>query len=234
MQVIPAVDIRGGAGVQLVEGNPERAKFDIDPQAQLDEFVSMGARRVHLVDLDGAFKEEGDNRELIKGMIQRAGITNVQVGGGIRLPRDIDDLLRSGASKVIIGTRAVQDPAWLCWMASHYGRGRIMAGLDAKDGEVMVNGWQTATGISVERAARSMQSSGVGGIIYTDIGRDGHEAGPNLEGCSLLAELLDIELIASGGIATKEHLEQLSKAGVDGAIVGTAAYSGSLALKDLL
>lgn len=234
MRIIPAIDIRKGAGVQLVEGNPEQESLTIpDPVAQFREFVSQGAERIHVVDLDGALDEDNNNRDVIRSMMEFAGLAHVQVGGGVRDVHDIDELIKARVDKVVLGTRAIQDPNWLCWMAAHYGKNRIMAAVDARDGEVMVDGWQTPSGIAVQEAALSVQSCGVSGIIYTDIGRDGHEEGPDVEGCRELAEILDVELLASGGIGSEEHIRELAGTGVDGAIVGTAIHTGSLALKDL-
>lgn len=233
MQIIPAIDVRGGACVQLMEGDPSQERLRTpDPVAKVEEFLDHGANRIHIVDLDGSLGEEGNNRSLIKSMLEKIGYASAQVGGGIREFGDIEDLLKAGAQKVVVGTRAIEDHDWLTWAAWHY-RGKLAVALDARDDEVVINGWKTGTGIPVDEAALSIQGCGVTSLIYTDVGRDGHEEGPNLERCQELAELLDIELLASGGIATREHLAQLSDAGVDGAIIGTAVHTGSLALKDL-
>ncbi|HEX5796896.1 MAG TPA: 1-(5-phosphoribosyl)-5-[(5-phosphoribosylamino)methylideneamino] imidazole-4-carboxamide isomerase [Candidatus Saccharimonadales bacterium] len=232
MQVIPAIDLRGGSCVQLVGGDVSKETLRIDdPLAQAARFIEQGARRLHIVDLDRAL-EAGSNIALIKDILAANPGVSFQVGGGLRQMSDIDELLNAGAEKVVTSTRALLQPGWLKEAASNFGKNVIVA-IDAKDDEVVSHGWQQSTGLNLYEAAIMAEEDGAGGIIYTDVNREGRLQGPNVVKCFDLAGIVEIEMIASGGIRSNEDIYDLAEAEVDGVILGTAAYTGQLSLGEL-
>jgi phosphoribosylformimino-5-aminoimidazole carboxamide ribotide isomerase len=232
MQIIPAIDIREGACVQLIGGDVSRERLRVEnPEAQLEQFIDYGAERVHVVDLDRALGR-GENTELIKSMLKAADGIRIQVGGGIRDLEDINSFLEAGADKIVLGTRAIMEPDWLL-KATYHHTGEIIVAIDAKDEDVVVSGWQANAGTTIYESGLSAQENGASGVLYTDVSREGLTEGPNITRTVELAELLGVEVLASGGITTREDISELEQAGADGAVIGTAAYTGSLALNDL-
>ncbi|NLM46450.1 MAG: 1-(5-phosphoribosyl)-5-[(5-phosphoribosylamino)methylideneamino]imidazole-4-carboxamide isomerase [Firmicutes bacterium] len=236
MLIIPAVDIRGGRCVRLVRGEKERETvYADDPVAVAREFAAAGARRLHVVDLDGAFAGQMQNADLIAGIVQAVKIP-VQVGGGIRTRQTAEKLLDSGVSRVILGTVAVTDPQLVADLCARY-PGRIMAGIDARDGMVAIRGWVEEADLTAVELARRLADLGIREIVYTDILRDGTLTGPNLKALREMATSAPVEVIASGGMSSLEDIRQLlplKKLGVKGVIIGQALYTGKISLPEAL
>ena len=236
MIVIPAIDLRNGQCVRLAQGDFRRITVYSDSPADVARlWREKGAERIHVVDLDGSLAGSPRNREAIEEIVRKGGVT-VQVGGGIRDRRIIDDYLAMGVRWVILGTAALRDPM-LVKTACRDFPGRIILGIDAGDGRVAVQGWTEKTGASSLEVARLYESCGLSAIVYTDIKRDGMETGINLEATKALAESVDIPVIASGGVAGIKDIEQLlsiEKAGIMGVIVGRALYTGNLSLEEAI
>ena len=232
MLLIPAIDLKDGHCVRLKQGEMDDATvFSDDPAAMARHWLAQGARRLHLVDLNGAFAGKPVNEEAIKMIVEAVGDDiPVQLGGGIRDLDTIERYLDDGISYVIIGTAAVKNPGFLQDACSAF-PGHIIVGLDAKDGKVAVDGWSKLTGHDVVDLALKFEDYGVEGVIYTDIGRDGMLSGVNVEATVRLAQALHIPVIASGGIASVSDIEALcavESEGVVGAITGRAIYEGTL------
>ncbi|TVO57469.1 1-(5-phosphoribosyl)-5-[(5-phosphoribosylamino)methylideneamino]imidazole-4-carboxamide isomerase [Denitromonas halophila] len=232
MLLIPAIDLKDGHCVRLKQGEMDDATvFSEDPGATARHWLDQGARRLHLVDLNGAFAGKPVNEKAIKQIVQAVGDDiPVQLGGGIRDLETIERYLDDGISYVIIGTAAVKNPGFLQDACSAF-PGHIIVGLDAKDGKVAVDGWSKLTGHDVVDLALKFEDYGVEGVIYTDIGRDGMLSGVNVEATVRLAQALRIPVIASGGIASMTDIEALCAVeheGVTGAITGRAIYEGTL------
>jgi phosphoribosylformimino-5-aminoimidazole carboxamide ribotide isomerase len=232
MLLIPAIDLKDGHCVRLKQGEMDAATvFSEDPRAMARHWVDQGARRLHLVDLNGAFAGKPKNEAAIKAILQEMGDEiPVQLGGGIRDLDTIERYLDAGLSYVIIGTAAVKNPGFLHDACSAF-PGHIIVGLDAKDGKVAVDGWSKLTGHDVVDLARKFEDYGVESVIYTDIGRDGMLSGVNVEATVRLAQALRIPVIASGGIASMTDVDALcavESEGVTGAITGRAIYEGTL------
>ncbi len=232
MILYPAIDIRGGKCVRLTQGRYEdMTVFADDPLSIAQQFEEDGARYIHVVDLDGA-RGEATNRALIAHMAQRLKIP-LQTGGGIRSLQDIDAVIESGVSRVILGTSAVKNPELVSKAVLKYGR-KIAVGIDAKDGYAAIEGWETTSALRATELAKKMVSLGVNTIIYTDIATDGMLSGPNLAAMEEMLKTVPIEIIASGGVSSIQDLLALKKVGAHGAIVGKAIYTGALNLKDAL
>ncbi|MFV0662311.1 1-(5-phosphoribosyl)-5-[(5-phosphoribosylamino)methylideneamino]imidazole-4-carboxamide isomerase [Denitromonas sp.] len=232
MLIIPAIDLKDGHCVRLKQGEMDDATvFSEDPAATARHWLAQGARRLHLVDLNGAFAGKPVNEEAIKQIVQAVGDDiPVQLGGGIRDLDTIERYLDDGISYVIIGTAAVKNPGFLQDACSAF-PGHIIVGLDAKDGKVAVDGWSKLTGHDVVDLALKFEDYGVEGVIYTDIGRDGMLSGVNVEATVRLAQALRVPVIASGGIAAMADIDALCAVeheGVTGAITGRAIYEGTL------
>ena len=232
MLLIPAIDLKDGHCVRLKQGDMEQSTtFGEDPAAMARRWVDAGARRLHLVDLNGAFAGKPKNFAAIKSILKEVGSDiPVQLGGGIRDLDTIEKYLDGGLRYVIIGTAAVKNPGFLKDACSAFG-GHIIVGLDAKDGKVATDGWSKLTGHEVADLGKKFLDWGVESIIYTDIGRDGMLSGINIEATVKLAQALTIPVIASGGLGGMCDIEQLcavEKEGVQGVICGRAIYSGDL------
>lgn len=231
MLLIPAIDLKDGRCVRLRQGRMEdETVFSDDPVAMAARWAGEGARRLHLVDLNGAFVGEPVNGAAIRAIAQAHPGLPIQVGGGIRDEATIAAYLAAGVSFCIIGTQAVREPE-LVERACGAFPGKIIVGLDARDGEVAVDGWTTLTGLRVEVLARRFEDAGVAAIVYTDIGRDGMLVGPNIEATRALAEAVRVPIIASGGITGIEDVRALcavAGSGIVGAITGRAIYEGTL------
>ncbi|HAU57874.1 MAG TPA: 1-(5-phosphoribosyl)-5-((5-phosphoribosylamino)methylideneamino)imidazole-4-carboxamide isomerase [Comamonadaceae bacterium] len=232
MLLIPAIDLKDGHCVRLKQGDMDQSTtFGEDPAAMARKWVDAGARRLHLVDLNGAFAGKPKNYAAIQSILKEVGDDiPVQLGGGIRDLDTIEKYIDGGLRYVIIGTAAVKNPGFLKDACTAFG-GHIIVGLDAKDGKVATDGWSKLTGHEVVDLAKKFEDWGVESIIYTDIGRDGMLSGINIEATVKLAQALTIPVIASGGLGSMRDIEQLcavEEEGVEGVICGRAIYSGDL------
>ena len=232
MLLIPAIDLKDGRCVRLKQGDMEQSTiFSEDPAAMARKWVDAGARRLHLVDLNGAFAGKPQNHAAIKAILREVGDDiPVQLGGGIRDLDTIERYIDDGLRYVIIGTAAVKNPGFLKDACSAFG-GHIIVGLDAKEGKVATDGWSKLTGHEVADLGKKFEDYGVESIIYTDIGRDGMLSGINIDATVRLAQALTIPVIASGGLSNMQDIEQLCAVedeGVEGVICGRAIYTGDL------
>lgn len=232
MLLIPAIDLKDGKCVRLKQGDMnDSTTFGDDPAAIARRWVDAGARRLHLVDLNGAFAGRPVNEAAVKAILSEVGDEiPVQLGGGIRDLDTIERYLDDGLSFIIIGTAAVKSPGFLKDACSAFG-GHIIVGLDAKDGKVATDGWSKLTGHEVVDLARKFEDYGVEGVIYTDIGRDGMLSGINIDATVKLAQSLSIPVIASGGLSNLADIEKLCAVegeGIEGVICGRAIYTGDL------
>ena len=232
MLIIPAIDLKDGHCVRLKQGDMNQSTiFSEAPGDMAAHWLDQGARRLHLVDLNGAFAGKPQNLAAIKAILAEVGDEiPVQLGGGIRDLDTIEKYIDAGISYVIIGTAAVKNPGFLRDACTAFG-GHIIVGLDAKDGKVATDGWSKLTGHEVVDLAQKFQDWGVESIIYTDIGRDGMLSGVNVEATVKLAQALTIPVIASGGLSNIADIEALCAVedeGIEGVIAGRAIYSGDL------
>ncbi len=236
MDVIPAIDIKDGQQVRLRQGRmADVTVFSTDPVAVARHWFAQGCRRLHLVDLDGAVAGVPRNASIIRAISAAAGGVPVQVGGGIRELDTIAAYFDAGIDRVVLGTRAVRDPAFLFDACAAF-PGRILLGLDARDGMIATDGWESTTQESVVAFARRVAHPALAGIVYTDIGRDGMGSGLNVAATIELAEESGVAVVASGGVRDLEHLRELARAAqqsrgtVLGVIIGRALYEGTLEL----
>ena len=232
MLLIPAIDLKDGQCVRLKQGDMDQTTvFGEDPAAVARSWVDKGARRVHLVDLNGAFAGKPKNEQAIRKILKEVGSeVDVQLGGGIRDLDTIERYLDAGLRYVIIGTAAVKNPGFLQDACTAFG-GHIIVGLDAKDGKVATDGWSKLTGHEVVDLAKKFEDYGVESVIYTDIGRDGMLTGINIDATVKLAQALSIPVIASGGLHNIEDIRKLcdvESEGVEGVICGRSIYTGDL------
>jgi phosphoribosylformimino-5-aminoimidazole carboxamide ribotide isomerase len=234
--LIPAIDLKNGQCVRLVQGDMQRATvFNADPAAQAQEFERQGFSYLHVVDLDGAFAGKPVNAAAVESILARVKIP-VQLGGGIRDLATIEAWLHKGVARVIIGTAAVRDPELVRGAARRF-PDRIAVGIDARDGKVAVEGWAKSTEMSVIELGRRFEDAGVAAIVYTDIGRDGALKGLNVEATMALADAILVPVVASGGLASLRDVERLlipDCAKLAGAITGRALYDGRLDAKAAL
>ena len=233
MLLIPAIDLKDGHCVRLQQGDMQASTtFGEDPAAMARRWLDAGARRLHLVDLNGAFAGRPVNEAAVKAILREvAGAIPVQLGGGIRDLDTIERYLDDGISTVIIGTAAVKRPGFLQDACVAFGGHHITVGLDAKDGKVATDGWSKLTGHEVVDLAKKFEDYGVAAVIYTDIGRDGMLTGINIDATVKLAQALTIPVIASGGLAGIEDIERLcavESEGIQGVICGRSIYTGAL------
>jgi phosphoribosylformimino-5-aminoimidazole carboxamide ribotide isomerase len=234
MHVLPAIDIREGKAVRLVQGDfSQKTIVNEDPLAQIKEFKQAGIQMVHVVDLDGALLGETTNALLIKQMKEKTNV-KIEVGGGIRTLQQIDAYAAIGIDRIIIGSAALTDPTLVKEAVSKYGD-KIAVGIDAKNGKVAVRGWLDVSETDYLQLAKEMAAIGVKTIIYTDISKDGTLTGPTYEHYKQLAKAVpEMNIIASGGVASKKDLIDLAKLNLYGAIVGKAFYNGAITLTDML
>ena len=230
MIIIPAVDIKNGKCVRLLQGRMEdETVFSDDPAAMAQRWANAGAELIHVVDLDGAFEKRPQNLEAVKNIINSVD-TPIQLGGGIRNEHTVETVLELGVQRVIIGTEAIKNPQWVRQIARKY-PGQIVVGIDARDGRVAIEGWTETTPIEAIDLAKKFEERGVAAINFTDIFRDGMQTGPNIEETRRLAEAISIPVVASGGVSTIEDIQNilpLEAVGVIGVITGKALYSGTL------
>lgn len=233
MEIIPAIDIRGGRCVRLYQGDYDRETVFADgPVEVARHWAGLGAPRLHVVDLDGAREGVPVNAAIIYNIIDSAGVP-VQVGGGIRSLAVIEQYLEAGAQRVVVGTAAVNDEGLLAEACRIYPE-QVVVALDARNGVVMTEGWRQTSRQRVTVLARRMAALGVPRVLYTDVTRDGTLTEPNFRAIQSLVRRLEIPIIASGGVASVAHLQRLAALGVEGAIVGRALYTGDLSLKEAL
>ena len=229
-EIVPAVDLKAGRCVRLVQGRAEaETVFSDDPVAMARRWEASGARRLHVVDLDGAFAGGPSQTDLVGAMIRAVSIP-VEVGGGLREMAHVETVLDAGARWAIVGTRAALDPVFLGEVCERFGE-RLMIGIDASDGRVAVDGWTRVLDLDAIALARDAAAAGAAGIIYTDIARDGTQGGPNLWSTEGVARAAGIPVLASGGVGSLEDIRQLATVpGLAGVIVGRALYSGAVDL----
>jgi phosphoribosylformimino-5-aminoimidazole carboxamide ribotide isomerase len=236
MIVIPAIDLKDGKCVRLLQGRMDaETVFSDDPPAMALRWAQDGAELLHVVDLDGAIKKMPQNPDAIRKILQAVSMP-IQVGGGIRDMETIGLYLGMGVSRVIIGTEAVRNPLLVKEACKRY-PGRIVVGIDARSGWVAVEGWTETTRVRAADLAREFEDSGVAAINFTDINRDGMQTGPNIEETRRLADSVSIPVIASGGVSCLEDIRNLlplESVGVKGVITGRALYSGALNLKEAI
>lgn len=245
MIVVPAIDIRGGKCVRLVQGDYARETvFGDEPADMARRWMGEGATALHLVDLDGAKSGRRDNERAVSGVLRavaenasRGGVRpTTQLGGGIRDIGSVEFWLGAGIDRVILGTAAVREPSLVEDAARRF-PGRVWVGIDARDGKVAVDGWTQTTERSAAGLATEMEARGAAGIIYTDIGRDGTGEGVNVEATSALADRLGVPVFASGGVHSRDDVVRLRAVGgkgIAGVIVGRALYDGAVTLSDLV
>ena len=232
MELFPAIDLREGKAVRLVQGDYERMTvFNQDPLSAALEFKSQGASNLHVVDLDGARENRLSNFEIIRRLIAQTGLF-VEVGGGIRSQEAVERYLSAGAGRVILGTAAVTDYPFLERMTALYGE-KIAVGVDTKDGWTATHGWKETSRVRGEELLRRLRDSGVRTAICTDISRDGEMRGTNLELYDRLAQIKGIDIVASGGIHSIEEIRKL-KSRVCAAVLGKALYMGAIDLREAL
>jgi phosphoribosylformimino-5-aminoimidazole carboxamide ribotide isomerase len=229
---IPAVDIRDGRCVRLVQGDFSReTRYADDPTEMARHWEAQGAQRLHVVDLDGARAGVRANASVIARLLSAVQIP-VQVGGGIRSIESAQELLEQGADRVVVGTRAAEDPNAMREWVERLGAERLVVGVDARDGRVATHGWLNLADGDILMLCDRLAEAGVRRVVYTDVGRDGVLDGPDVAMTREVARR--IRVIGSGGVATVEHLRALAQAGAEGAIVGTALYEGRLKLSEVL
>jgi len=235
MLIIPAIDLKDGACVRLKQGRMEDdTVFSDDPIGVAAQLVEQGARRLHLVDLNGAFAGEPVNGEIVRAIATRWPQLPVQIGGGIRSLETIEAYVRAGVSYVILGTKAVKEPSFVRDACKAF-PGRVIVGIDAKDGWVATDGWAEVSSVQAVDLARQFKADGISAIVYTDIARDGMMQGVNVEATAKLARDSGLPIIASGGVTNLDDIRGLLRVrgdGVIGTITGRAIYEGTLDLAE--
>ncbi|NSW82908.1 MAG: 1-(5-phosphoribosyl)-5-[(5-phosphoribosylamino)methylideneamino]imidazole-4-carboxamide isomerase [Syntrophothermus sp.] len=237
MIIFPAIDIREGRCVRLVQGKKENeVVYSNHPARVARSFEDLGARWLHVVDLDGAFAGAPRNLKVIEEIAHSVEIP-FQVGGGLRSLRDVEQVLAVGAARVVIGTKAVESPSFAQELLERFGPERIVLGLDARDGMVAVKGWVEVAEMKAVDLARSMKELGIVRAVYTDVTKDGLLQGPNFEAIEEIARTSGLRIIASGGVSSLEDVEKLltlEELGVEGVIIGKAIYDGTIDLRKAL
>jgi phosphoribosylformimino-5-aminoimidazole carboxamide ribotide isomerase len=237
MLVIPAIDLRGGLCVRLMQGRKSDATvYSQDPVAVAKEFASAGAQMIHVVDLDGAFSEAGSpNRAVVRKIVDAVDMP-IEFGGGVRSVDDVQQLCDVGVARIVLGTVAVESPDCLRGFVERFAA-KICVGIDARDGRVMSRGWETSTSTTAIDLARSAAGAGISRIIYTDICRDGTLGGPNIQQTMAVAGAAKINVTASGGVSSLDDIKRLRDAGealIDSVIVGKALYEGRFTLEEAI
>jgi len=237
MLVIPAIDLKNGSCVRLVQGRKaDVTVYDASPVEMAQQFVRAGARMIHVVDLDGAFKGgESPNRAVVKEIVAAVDVA-VEFGGGVRTIDDVQQLCDAGVARIVLGTVAVESPDLLRELILRFAD-RICVGIDARAGQVMTRGWESETQISSVDLARLVAGAGIKRIIYTDIARDGMLSGPNIEQTIAVARAANVQVTASGGVSSLDDIKRLRDAGeplLDSVIVGKALYEQKFKLEDAI
>ena len=234
MEVIPAIDLKSGRCVRLYQGDYQRETvYSDDPVSVALSWQEQGAQRLHLVDLDGAAQGRLVNLETIVEIIRRLSIP-VQAGGGIRDEETALSLLSVGAERTVIGTAAVENPALVENLCRNHGGGSVVVAVDARDGQVAVKGWTEQSSVSSLALARQMAQLGVERLLYTDISRDGTMTEPNYAANAALVRDTGMAVLASGGVASLEHIRLLAGTGAEGVIIGRALYDGVISLRQAI
>ncbi len=233
-EIVPAVDLKAGRCVRLVQGRADaETVFSDDPVAMARQWQSAGAERLHVVDLDGAFQGRPAQTAIVRAMIQAVSIP-VQVGGGLRQLDDVEAALDAGARWAIVGTRGALEPSFLGEACRRF-EDRIIVGIDASDGRVAVDGWTRTLALEAIALARDAAAAGAAAIVYTDIARDGTQNGPNVWSTEAVARVAGIPVFASGGVGSLDDIRQLAAVpGLAGVIVGRALYTGAVDLRRAL
>lgn len=224
MEVIPAVDMKDGECVQLVQGDETTAKSYGDPVEAARRWVREGAERLHVVDLDGAIDGERRNARHVRRVVEETGVA-VQVGGGVRSVEDAATLFEAGADRVVMGTAAMREPSLVGTVAEH---GAVVVSLDARDGEVVVEGWKEGAGVSPVEVAQRFEDAGASAFLFTNVDDEGLLEGVSVEPVEELVEAVDVPVIASGGVTTTQDVRALRDAGAAGVVIGTAFYEGRM------
>jgi phosphoribosylformimino-5-aminoimidazole carboxamide ribotide isomerase len=233
MRIYPAIDIKSGKCVRLVQGDFSNVTvYSDDPVQVALKWVKKGAEFIHLVDLDGARAGNSVNRNIIIDIAKKISVP-VQLGGGIRSIETIKDMIEQGIKRVILGTSAIKNFPLVKEAVRIYGK-KIAIGVDAKNGMVAVEGWEEISNISVEDIIPQMQDIGVKTIIYTDITKDGMLKGPNIQATKDVVKIFNGDIIASGGVSCVDDIDNLRKTGVEGVIIGKALYTGNVELEEIL
>ncbi len=233
MELWPAIDIRGGRCVRLRQGDYEQETvFGDDPAQMARHWVAQGARRLHLVDLDGARSGRMTNSAAVEAILQAVDVP-CQLGGGVRSRQVIEHWLSLGVARLVVGTQALKDPQWFEQMAQAY-PGRLVLGLDARDGRVATAGWLETSDVDALELARRYESLPLAALVYTDIARDGMMQGPNFQGVQRMVQGVRLPVVASGGVSCAEDIRRLAQQGAAGCIVGRALYEGAVGLPEAL
>jgi phosphoribosylformimino-5-aminoimidazole carboxamide ribotide isomerase len=235
VELIPSIDLRGGNVVRLEQGDYAReTTYDADAAEVARGFARAGARRIHVVDLDGARDGRAGNDAVVRTILAACPGLAVQVGGGMRTRERVAEVLAAGAARVVIGTAALEQPALLHELATRFPE-RIILGLDARDGRVAVRGWRETSAETVEQVLERFTKLPLAAVLHTDIGRDGLLGGPNVEATAALARRSPFPVLASGGVGSLDDLERLARTRViAGAIVGKAIYSGAIRVDEAI
>lgn len=237
MNIYPAIDIRKGKCVRLIQGDfSKETVYSHDPTEAAKKWQNKGAKWIHVVDLDGAKSGNPGNIDVIK-KIREAVNVNIQIGGGIRDISTVENYLNSGIDRIIFGSSAVKDLTLIKDTINRFGTDKVAVGVDTRQNQVAIHGWTKTSGIIIEEMLGQLKNIGVKTIIYTDISRDGMMKGPNISGIEKVLSFADFSIIASGGISSMTDLEQLAQYeqnGLDGAIIGKALYNCALDLKAVL
>ncbi len=234
MIIYPAIDLRSGKVVRLKEGDPNRQTvFSEDPIATAKEWLAQGAAWIHIVNLDGTFATINDNARILEAVAKFD--VKVQFGGGLRSITDIERAINQGASRVIIGTAAIEQPELVSEVIGRWGSEKVAVGLDARDGKVATHGWQNKTSLTPLELGKQMIERGVIHALYTDVNRDGLLQGVNVESTAMLARETGMQVIASGGVGSLDDIRRLKATGsVAGAVIGMALYEGRFGLAEAL
>lgn len=233
-EVIPAIDLRGGKVVQLVQGVPGTEMVSIDDYRSIaEDFISQGARWLHVVDLDGALSGDRRNAGIVEDIVKRYGV-KVEVGGGIRDYSSARRLLEMGVARVILGTAALRDPGLVAEIAANYDDAAVMVSLDSKMGEVVVEGWTASSGLKALELGKRFEDLGAGSILFTNVDVEGRLQGVAAGPVRELVEGVSIPVVASGGIATPGDVAIIKKTGAAGVVVGSALYMGRLTLREAI
>ena len=233
MQIWPAIDLRGGKCVRLRQGDyQQETVFADDPAAVARQFADAGACHLHIVDLEGAREGLPVNLPSVQAILDAVDIES-ELGGGIRDEQSVAELLEFGLSRLVVGTSAITDPDGFRQMCRKY-PGKLVLGIDARDGRVATDGWQQTSDLGAIELARQFVNEPLAAIIYTDIATDGMLSGPNITAMALMQDAVHLPVIASGGVTTANDVAQLASAGLAGCIIGRALYVGTLKLEDAL
>ena len=232
--IFPAIDLRAGKIVRLVQGDPnQQTTYGDDPRAQAEQFKAEGAEWVHIINLSGAFGEEASANLKVLEAVLTVGL-KVEFGGGIRDETTIQIPLEMGAERVFLGTAAIQNPALVDWAVAHYGSAHIAADIGVRDGQVMVKGWQESTPLTMLEAGKRFKAQGLEWCVLTDVRRDGAGTGVSVDSAVELQAAAGLKVVASGGVSSVDDVIRVKQAGLAGVIIGRALYEGKFRLRDVI